>query len=188
MCCYDIVERVVLRPLHAFADVVRDVLAGVPAGGLGGVPAGTYADVGGAAHRAGLSGTSRCIDQHLGAVGEDDECALPGGCVDEMNVEHALRPGGQGLADGLGRLYRIRDVGPDVRIVVAGCGHTDGRCQHAGADGGHALIHLLKECGVRAEFGLHLVFLVVVVENVDVVLLALGQHADNHVATGGGEA
>ena len=143
ICQHGIIEGRIAGPRHAAVDVVCQVGSHAPAAFPGGIPAGADAGIDNGRvrpHQAGrFQGTSR-IDQHLCPVREDEEGAFAGGGVDEMDVQHPFRPGGEGLSQG-GSRNRLRPAAgtagtaarvDDGRIGVTATGAAAGREKQPG--------------------------------------------------------
>ena len=110
ICQHGIIEGRIARPRHAAVDVVCQEGSHAPAAFPGGIPAGPDARVGDGcvrSHQTGFFQRAGGIDQHLCPVREDEKGAFSGGGVDEMDVQHPFRPGGEGLSQG-GSRNRLR--------------------------------------------------------------------------------
>lgn len=110
ICQHGIIEGRIARPRHAAVDVVCQERPHAPAAFPGGIPAGADAGIDNGRvrpHQAGRFQGAGRINQHLCPVREDEKGAFSGGGVDEMDVEHPFRPGGEGMSKG-GSRNRLR--------------------------------------------------------------------------------
>ena len=135
-----IIEGWIAGPGHTAFDIVRQERTYAPAAFPGGIPAGPDARVGDGCvrpYQTCFFQRAGGIDQHLRPVREDEEGAFAGGRVDEMDVQHPFRPGGEGLSYRSCR-YRFRTAAgtaarvDDGRIGFPATGAAAGREKQPG--------------------------------------------------------